>query len=276
MAALNIDGLTIHRLLKIIPQRDGSMRYDPLPKEKLKELYETMKDVKLFIIDEYSMVSSLMLHFIHSRLQQIFAVEEQKGAPSGSFGGRNLVLFGDILQLKPVSGQFCFQKMTPSDVQQAGGGIPLAYNLMDEFAYSELENNMRQKDDAIFQQVSGNVRVGNLTEEDVTLLESRRIAGDKKPTLQEQIQHFKGLCEKDPNCLYLVPLCTLADEFNEAMLDSMKITVEEIHAIDTTAKGAKKPSRKQAKKRQTKVCALTKFPGVCGLFLNRYPSYLLR
>jgi len=81
--------------------------YTDLKEWAKKEMKQDLKDVKLFIVDEYSMVSNLVMGIVHTRLQQVFCgtTQPQKGInneKTSSFGGRNIALFGDLLQLCPV------------------------------------------------------------------------------------------------------------------------------------------------------------------------------
>ena len=64
-----------------------------------------VRDVKLIIVDEISMVSSLNLAYMHPRLEELFGGED-------GFGCRNVMFVGDILQLQPVSGNPVFEKNT--------------------------------------------------------------------------------------------------------------------------------------------------------------------
>ena len=54
--------------------------------------------LKLLIIDEISMVGANMLYRIHLRLSDTFQTDETK-VP---FGGINVMLVGDLLQLPPI------------------------------------------------------------------------------------------------------------------------------------------------------------------------------
>ena len=47
------------------------------------------------VVDEFSMVSSDNLYNLHKRLQEIFMSQDL-------FGGRSVLLVGDIMQLGPV------------------------------------------------------------------------------------------------------------------------------------------------------------------------------
>ena len=73
----------------------------------------TLPDVKLFIVDEVSMVSSLNLVFVHMRLEELFCSSEW-------FGSRNMFV-GDLLQLPAVHGNPVFEKVaTKSILSQLG------------------------------------------------------------------------------------------------------------------------------------------------------------
>ena len=60
--------------------------------------------VKLIIVDEISMVSSLTLTYMYVMLEEIFGGDDW-------FGSRNMFV-GDLLQLQPVNGNPVFQNIT--------------------------------------------------------------------------------------------------------------------------------------------------------------------
>ena len=64
----------------------------------------TLCNVKLFIIDEISMVSSLNLAYMHLRLEELFGGDEW-------FGSQNMLFVGDLLQLQPVGGSPVFERI---------------------------------------------------------------------------------------------------------------------------------------------------------------------
>ena len=71
----------------------------------------SLSKVKMFNIDEVSMVSSLNLAYMHLRLEELFGGNEW-------FGARNMLFVGDILQLQPVNGTPVFEKITQKSVLQ--------------------------------------------------------------------------------------------------------------------------------------------------------------
>lgn len=99
IAAFNIDGLTIHRLLQLPVEHGSTPKYKQLSDHVLKVLRADLKDVVLLIIDEVSMISNLTLMYIHLRLSEIFDTND---CEDGWFGRKHILLFGDLLQLPPV------------------------------------------------------------------------------------------------------------------------------------------------------------------------------
>ena len=66
LAAFNVGGTTIHRLFQLpIEHSTKTASHWSLPKSSEKVMKTTLCNVKLFIIDEISMVSSLNLAYIH-------------------------------------------------------------------------------------------------------------------------------------------------------------------------------------------------------------------
>ena len=63
-----------------------------------------LKNLKMVIIDEVSMVKADMLYQLDLRLQEIM---QKVGV---AFGGVSVFCFGDILQLKPVCGKYNFDR----------------------------------------------------------------------------------------------------------------------------------------------------------------------
>jgi len=95
IAAFNIDGLTVHRLLQLPVEHSQTPKYKQLVDHVLKILRADLKDVILFIIDEVSMIFNLILMYIHLRLSEIFDITV---CDDGWFGPKYVLLFGDMLQ----------------------------------------------------------------------------------------------------------------------------------------------------------------------------------
>ena len=87
LAAFNVGGVTV-RLFQLPIENEGrTAGYWSLSKESQKTLKTSHRHVKVFIVDEVSMVSSLNLAYLHLRLKELFGSDEW-------FGGKNILLLG--------------------------------------------------------------------------------------------------------------------------------------------------------------------------------------
>jgi hypothetical protein len=67
LIAFNVGGTTIHRLLSLPIEHGQPANYNPIIQDQLVTLRATLRGLKLLIVDEVSMVSSLTLTYIHLR-----------------------------------------------------------------------------------------------------------------------------------------------------------------------------------------------------------------
>jgi len=90
-----IGALTLHSVFSLpVNQTSGPLR--PLSNDTLKTTHCKLIDIQLIIIDEVSMVESKMLGYLDQRLCQVFRSQDV------SFGGKSIIVFGDLKQLSPV------------------------------------------------------------------------------------------------------------------------------------------------------------------------------
>ena len=147
LAAFNIGGITIHRLFQLPVEHEGKTAgYWPLSEASRKVMKTTMRNVKVVIIDEVSMVSSLTLAYIHLRLEEIFGGDEW-------FGAINMLFVGDILQLPPVNGQPVFERITKKSLTYKLGCTTAVNIWRDSVIDDELPLNGRQKRPQVFSTV---------------------------------------------------------------------------------------------------------------------------
>uniref|UniRef100_A0A1I7T642 ATP-dependent DNA helicase n=1 Tax=Caenorhabditis tropicalis TaxID=1561998 RepID=A0A1I7T642_9PELO len=140
LAAIPINGQTIHSLLGIGGNTLSDSTYEGLPDEQ-RDLRRTMfVNVKLLILDEVSMVGAIMLRKISNRLQEIMGSDKD-------FGGLNMLLLGDLCQLPPVKSAPVFKGISAYKARKVFGGVSHGSNLWHNFQYVELTQNVRQKDD---------------------------------------------------------------------------------------------------------------------------------
>lgn len=104
MAARLVGGTTLHSTFKLPVQKDGRILEMPqLTGNYLRIMRLQWKDIQFLFIDEISMVPYEMLCMIESRLRQL-------KNPDELFGGINVIVFGDLLQLPPVRGHQVFEQ----------------------------------------------------------------------------------------------------------------------------------------------------------------------
>lgn len=159
----------MHRLFQLPIEHDSkSAGYWSLSKAAQKVMKTSLRNVKLIVIDEISMVSSLNLVYVHLRLEELFGGTDW-------FGSRNMLFVGDLLQLQPVNGKPVFEKVTKKAVCHKLGCTTAVNIWKDCVAYDELTTNERQKTDGGFSKLLNNVRCGTITDEVVDILQSCRL-----------------------------------------------------------------------------------------------------
>ncbi|TKR74013.1 hypothetical protein L596_021245 [Steinernema carpocapsae] len=153
LAAIQIKGSTIHSMfhLKVHKKRDEDWAPMSLDKLNLKRL--VLQNTKLIIIDELSMCGNATFAKIHLRLGEI------RPSTSEPFGGINILAFGDLLQLPPVQSRPVFQPLDARTLKRMFQSVAPTLNLWQSFEYAELTKNMRQRDDLVFAEIMGRIRV---------------------------------------------------------------------------------------------------------------------
>lgn len=154
IAALNIDGVTLHSAFGFDNLKDEAEIKLTSAKKKL------LKEIDTLVIDEISMVRVDVFEQIDKILKYATGKKE-------SFGGKQIVLFGDLFQLPPVA------KFDEKEgLEDKYGGIfffnSKAYE-HGKFKFAELEQIFRQ-DDARFVEILNNIREGKVTIEDIKSL----------------------------------------------------------------------------------------------------------
>ena len=134
------------------------------PDKTRDQMRADLQNLKLIIIDEISLVQAEMLYQIHYRLsKEIF----QNNLP---FGGVAVVVFGDIMQIKPVKGTPVFGDILRNPELQLYQSID---NLWHNFSVIVLKTNHRQGEDKAYADLLNRLRVGICSEEDNDLLRQR-------------------------------------------------------------------------------------------------------
>jgi ATP-dependent DNA helicase PIF1 len=157
-SAITIGGRTVHSYLGIgLAQKDAYQLY-MLVQRKYPKTVQKLKDLKILVIDEISMISAELLDKISEYLQHV----RRNKAP---FGGLQMILCGDMCQLPPVNGEFCFN----SEVWKSAS-----------FVCIELKRQMRQTNDDLFAKMLNELRFGVCSNETYKVLK-----GCKNPSFGE-------------------------------------------------------------------------------------------
>ncbi|KAG7299154.1 hypothetical protein JYU34_017689 [Plutella xylostella] len=211
VAARQISGRTLHSVFSLPIEKTTTMTYRKMSGQPLERERRKWRYIKWLVIDEISMVSYENLRIIHLRLQE-FKNNHLL------FGGVNVLLFGDIMQLPPVKGHWCFDQPLWSNAE---------IHLWQQFSFCELTINMRQSSDEEFVDLLNNLRFGELTISQLQLLcERRRV---------EQVGDFA-----DGAAVRIFPTIRLVDEYNCKMTDQLlqSSRVYTMHAADESREAA--------------------------------------
>ena len=158
-AAANIKGQTMHHAFTFNFGNEFFSLGDKARDERRNEL----ENLKIVIIDEFSMIKADMLYQLDLRLREV------KLMPDTVFGGLSVFLFGDILQLRPIRARFSFEEPWSESFQL----VFLISSLWEQFEVIILRHNHRQGEDMEYADLLNRARVGEVTDEDVQLLETR-------------------------------------------------------------------------------------------------------
>lgn len=167
IAALNVNGATIH----------SAFGYENLEKISLEELNPStlklnsskrilLKSIDTLIIDEISIVRV----DIFEKIEWILRIINENDRP---FGGKQIILFGDLFQLPPVA-----KHPLNIELQRQYGGIHFFYSNAyhyGNFQFIELTINHRHKKDHEFFNLLNRIREGTSCTEDIALLNSRYV-----------------------------------------------------------------------------------------------------
>lgn len=167
IAALNIGGATLHSTfgynnLENISLEDISASTIQLKSDKVRILIE----VDTIIIDEISMVRVDTF----DKIDKILRMFNKSAKP---FGGKQMIVFGDLFQLPPIAKLQETKYLT----DYYGGIFFFNSNAYSNggFKFIELSTTHRQKDDKVFFDILNRMREGITTREDIDNLNEHHI-----------------------------------------------------------------------------------------------------
>ena len=188
-AAFNIKGTTLCSSLHL-PSHGGKQgfnnQYIPLFAQKngpaqLKALQTRYKDVHLVVIDEHSVISCGMLHWIDQRMREIWPLF--RDVP---FGGRDVIFAGDSGQLAPVCPtalSVALRKIFPK-TERSGRETWEAMEFV-----CNLESQNRGKSDPEYFDALRRLREKAPTQADLDLFNTRVLDKSSPPEWMYEAQH---------------------------------------------------------------------------------------
>lgn len=203
-AAILIDGYTLHALTFLGPYKTKTNQ------ELLERLW---KDVKYLVVDEVSMISA---HFFHQVSERISKAKSWDTSMAGKpFGGVNLVVTGDIGQLKPVNAASLFSHTLVEQLNANVAQTPKGQEALNgAFLWRQLnkvvvlKKNVRAKGDDAFINMLSRIREG-------------RSWNNQKPHTHLQAGNGKNYTQSDYEVL-LSRRLTLLAKANPRVIDKFK------------------------------------------------------
>lgn len=178
IAALNIEGVTLHSVFGFNNLNEG---YEI--KLSINQI-ELFKKLDTLIIDEISMVRVDVLQ----QIDKILRIANKNTMP---FGGKQVILFGDLFQLPPIADREAAQYLT-----NKYGNIFFfnSYAFKNgQFIFKEL-NEIHRQTDKQFIKILNNIREGNVSEEEIDILNTHY--AEKVPRRVIQIVPKKNIANQ--------------------------------------------------------------------------------
>lgn len=158
VAALNVDGMTIHNLMGL---GTGMPPDSTVDIQMVRRKKSVLLEADALVIDEVSMVSSDLLDAMDRTLRAVRNEPEP-------FGGLQIIMFGDLYQLPPVKTQEFEQWLRYADYRSAW--------FFDAHVWEETEfktfglNHVHRQQDGAFKDLLNGVRDGTITEKQLVEL----------------------------------------------------------------------------------------------------------
>lgn len=148
-AAILIDGTTLHSYMGIGLAKE-SVDYLVRRIQRFPETCSKLRSLDMLLIDEVSMMNNDLF----DKVSDILGIIRKR--TKEPFGGVQMVLVGDMYQLQPIEGTYCFM---------AKGWAPASFDVF------LLKTNMRQKDDEVFKNMLDRLRLGKCSKNDFKVLQ---------------------------------------------------------------------------------------------------------
>ena len=184
-AAVNIGGHTLTNLMGF----SYTAKLQSMGDKKRDRKRAELRDLKIVIVDEISMVSKAQNELLSFRLGEI---TNKRHLP---YGGLAVFFFGDLLQLRPIKGGWIFKEDKSKDDETGVSELNPLWNLFDTLT---LECNHRQGDDKAYADMLNRIRKAEHTYDDMMFLMDR-VRQPGHPDLQQADLWIVGMkvpCKK--------------------------------------------------------------------------------
>lgn len=181
IAALLVDGKTLHFIGKMKIRDDGQVEVGPKMKAKLQKFWRYRK---YLIIDEYSMISKPFL----AKLSKHIAVAKAADDPSVLdflFGGINVLFAGDLHQFPPVGVPESWALFTPESLHDSALGR-IGASIYREFETVVILREQKRVTDPVWQDFLEALRVGQIQPSHLSMLRTLLL----QPVENEQSTQF--------------------------------------------------------------------------------------
>jgi ATP-dependent DNA helicase PIF1 len=182
--AVLLGGLTIHRFLRITPACQSLEDY--IKEFRTKRTAQIFKNLDILIIDEIGMITNDFFNLI----SDIFDFERETGLP---FGGIQIVMAGDLLQLGPIQAKHSSDKEQVFDLDN--------WKALDLQIHS-FQKVVRQSDEA-FIGVLNKIRMGEVEDEDVQTMIQQASHAEPDPRFKYIELYSRNVDKNFANANYL-------------------------------------------------------------------------
>ena len=171
IAAYNIGGMTIYSFMGI-GTGEGDVDYLVKKIIRKKGQADRIRNTDVLVIDEISMMSAAVFEKIEEICRRV-----RKN--SRYFGGIQVILTGDFLQLLPV------MKQNKEIYKETDERMIIESKVFNDVFKKDknviiLDENFRQKQDSKYSEILNRIRIGQHTEDDVKLLNTRNLIKNKE------------------------------------------------------------------------------------------------